>query len=406
MDLVIAAAARALAAGDPLAALNRVALRDDPLALALRGTAMAQLGDLERARLLLRRAKRSFGPHEVLARARCAVAEAEIALAMRNLTWPARALDTAHRALEARGDRINAAHARLLAVRRLVLMGRLLDAERNLAELEPAGLPPALQATHALALAWIAIRRVNVAAAQMALATAERTAHEAGIAGLSAEVEAARDVLERPAALLVSRGSERLLRLAEVETLLACGTLVVDACRHAVRAGDRTVLLARRPVLFALVRVLAEAWPGDAARDVLLARAFGARYADESHRVRLRVETGRLRVALRGLAAVTATRRGFVLAPNQAHAVVVLAPPAATPHGSLIALLADGEAWSSSSLAIALTTSQRQVQRALEELAAHGAVQPVGRGRARRWMTPLAPEFATALLLPAPLPDA
>ena len=137
MDSLITAAARALAAGDPLGALKRVALRDDAPALALRGIAMAQLGDLARAKALLRRAARAFGPKEAVARARCVVAEAEIALVSRDLGWPAKALDAARATLEAHGDRVNAAHARYLEVRRLLLIGRLDEAEHALAELDP-----------------------------------------------------------------------------------------------------------------------------------------------------------------------------------------------------------------------------------------------------------------------------
>jgi len=169
MDSLITAAAHALAVGDPLGALKRVALRDDPPALALRGIAMAQLGDLVRAKALLRSAARAFGPREVVARARCVVAEAEIALASRDLTWPAKALDVARATLEAHGDRVNAAHARYLEVRRLLLIGRLDEAERTLAVLDPTPLPPALRAAHELVVAGIAMRRVRTKEARAAL---------------------------------------------------------------------------------------------------------------------------------------------------------------------------------------------------------------------------------------------
>jgi DNA-binding transcriptional ArsR family regulator len=157
-------------------------------------------------------------------------------------------------------------------------------------------------------------------------------------------------------------------------------------------------------VFFAFGRALGVAWPGDVPRDVLLARAFGARIADESHRARLRVDVGRLRRMLRALAGVRATKRGFALAPRRAREVVVLAPPVDGERAAVLAFLADGESWSSSALALALGTSQRTVQRALDSLAADGKVQPLGRGRARRWMTPPVPGFTTTLLLPAPLP--
>src|SRR5204862_342488 len=226
MDSLITAAGRALAAGDPLGALKRVALRDDAPALALRGIAMAQLGDLVRAKALLRSAARAFGPKEAVARARCVVAEAEIALVTRDLGWAAKALDAARVTLEA---------------------------------------------------------------------------------------------------------------------LLASGALVLDACRNVVRYAGVVVSLVTRPVLFALARVLGEAWPGDVPRSTLVARAFRAKHADESYRARLRVELGRLRAELRTLADVSATKRGFALAPRRAREVVVLAPPVEEQHAAVLALLADGE---------------------------------------------------------------
>ncbi len=405
MDTLITAAARALAAGDPLGALKRVALRADAPSLALRGIAMAQLGELARAKALLRRAARAFGPKEAVARARCVVAEAEIALVSRDLGWPAKALDAARATLEAHGDRWNAAYARYLEVRRLLLIGRLEEAERTLAELDPAHLPPASRAAHEMVVAGIAIRRLRTETARAALARAERAAGHARIPALTAEVDSASRVLNSPAARLIASGEERLLRLEEVEALQASKTLVVDACRHVVREARTVVSLARRPVLFAVARALGEAWPGDVPRDVLVARAFGAKLADESHRTRLRVEVARLRTVLRTLAGVGATKRGFALAPLRAREVVVLAPPVEGERAAVLAFLADGESWSSSALALALGGSQRTVQRALDSLAAAGKVQSFGRGRARRWMTPAAPEFTTTLLLPAPLPS-
>jgi len=404
MDSLITAAARALAAGDLLGALKRVALRDDAPALALRGIAMAQLGDLVRAMELLRRAARAFGPNEAVARAKCIVAEAEIALASRDLGWPVKSLDAARATLEAHGDRVNAAHARYLEVRRLLLIGRLDEAERALADLDPTPFPPASRAAHQLVVAGIAMRRLQTGTARAALALAGHAARQAGIPALAAEVESASVILNSPAARLIAGGGERLLLLEEVEALLASGAFVVDACRHVVRQGGTAIPLATRPVLFALARSLGEAWPGDVARDVLLARAFGARLADESHRARLRVEVGRLRRVLRTLADIHATKRGFALAPRGAREVVVLARPIEEEHAAVLAFLADGESWSSSALALALGASQRTVQRALDSLAAAGKVQSFGRARARRWLTPPVPGFTTALLLPAPLP--
>ena len=404
MDSLITAAARALAAGDPLGALNRVALRDDPPALALRGIAMAQLGDLVRARALVRRAARAFGAKEPVARARCIVAEAEIALVSRDLGWPAKALEAARATLETHGDRVNAAYARYLDVRRLLLIGRLDEAERALAALDPVLFPPAVRAAHELAVAGIAMRRVRGKEARAALARARRAAIDAGIPALVAEVDAALLALNTPAARLIANGEERQLLLEEVETLQASKVLIIDECRLAVREARTLVPLATRPVLFSLVRALGEAWPGDVPRDVLLARAFGAKSVDDSHRARLRVEIGRLRAMLRPMADVKATKRGFVLAPRRSFEVVVLAPPVEERHAAVLALLADGESWSSSALSLALGSSQRTVQRALDELATAGKVQPVGRGRARRWLNPPVAGFTTTLLLPASLP--
>jgi hypothetical protein len=400
MDSLIKAAARALAAGDPLGALNRVALSDDAPALALRGIAMAQLGDLVRAKALLRSAARAFGPKEAVARARCVVAEADIALVSRDLSWPVKALDEARATLEAHGDRVNAAYARYLEIRRLFLLGRLDEAERALAELDPAPFTPASRAAHELVVAGISMRRLQTKRARAALARAERAAQHAGIPALTAEVESASLVLNTPAARLIERGEERLLLLEEVEALLASRALVVDACRHAVRDAVTVVSLARRPVLFALARALGEAWPGDVPRSTLIARAFQAKLADESHRARLRVEVGRLRTVLRTMASVSATKRGFALVPRRAREVVVLARPIEEEHAAVLAFLAEGESCSSSALALALGASQRTVQRALDSLAAAGKVQSFGRGRARRWMAPPVPGFTTTLLLP------
>lgn len=404
MDSMITAAARALADGDLLGVLKRVALREDPPALALRGIAMAQLGELDRAKALLKSAARGFGPREEVARARCMVAEAEIALVARDLGWPEAALEMARATLDAHGDAVNAAHARNLAARRLLLIGQLGEAEQMLAELEPARLPPALRAACALTAAGLAIRRLKTEDARVALDQASEAAQQANHPALTAEVEGAAQALRVPAARVIADGQERLVLLQEVEELLASGTLVIDACRNVVREQGRAVSLATRPVLSTLARVLGEAWPGEAPRDQLLVRAFRARDTDDSHRARLRVEMGRLRVELREFAEVGATKHGFALRPRRAERVVVLAPLADEQNAAVLALLQDGEAWSSSALAMVLGTSPRTVQRSLEQLSAAGKVQFFGRGRARRWMAPLGPGFPTALLLPGPLP--
>ena len=403
MESLITAAARALQAGDPLGALNRVALRNDAPSLALRGIAMAQLGDLAKAKKLLRSAARAFGPKEAVARARCVVAEAEIALVSRDLNWPAKTLAAARATLEGHGDLANAAHAGHIEARRLLLLGRLEEAERTLAEINTTPLPPAAQVARELVIAGIAIRRLRTKAARAALGRAASAARQAGIPALAAEVESTSRVLDTPAARLITRGHERQLLLNEVEDLATSEALVVDTFHHAVRRRGILVPLGRRPVLFALARILAQAWPADVSREALITGAFQARHVDESHRARLRVEIGRLRTKLKPLADVSATRQGFALTPRNTRQVLVLARPVEEKHANVLAFLSDGEPWSSSALALALGTSARTVQRALEELARSNKVQSFGLGRARRWMTPPVPGFPTGLLLPGPL---
>lgn len=406
MDSLIAASARALAAGDALGALKRVALRDDPPALALRGIAMAQLGDYARARELLKRAARGFGTHEALARARCVVAEAEVALAERDLGGSPRSLTAALATLAAHDDHANALQARLIATRRLLLLGRLDDAEATLAQLDARGLPPLLAAVAELTAAELALRSLRVATARAALDRAQEAAEYARVPALLAEVAEARATLDRPAARRLSAGGAQALRLDEVAALLASDALVVDACRRGLGAGATWRPLARRPVLFALARALAEAWPGDVDRDALIACAFRTRHSDETHRARLRVEIGRLRALVKPLARIEATARGFALTPLDGRAVAVLMPPIDGEQASLVALLSDGAAWSTSALALALDTSQRTVQRALAELEAAGRVRAIGQARTRRWLAPPLTGFTTILLLPAVLPTA
>ncbi|MBX3656965.1 MAG: helix-turn-helix domain-containing protein [Ramlibacter sp.] len=404
MDSLISASARALAAGDALGALKRIALRDDPPALALRGIAMAQLGEHPRARELLRRAARGFGAHEAKARARCVVAEAEVALAMRDLGGSPRALLAAAATLESQGDRANALQARLIVARRLLLVGRLGDAAAALAPLDARGMPPALVAVAALTQAELSLRSLAMAPARAALAEAGEAALRARVPALQAEVAQARTELERPAARRVAAGGGQALRLDEVAALLASDALVVDACRRGLGVGGTGLGLARRPILFTLALALAETWPGDADREALIARAFRTRHPDETHRARLRVEIGRLRALVRPLARIEATARGFALRPLGEREVAVLVPPIAGEQASLVALLSDGAAWSTSALALALGASQRTVQRALAELQAQGQVRAIGRARAQRWLAPPLAGFTTILLLPAALP--
>jgi hypothetical protein len=405
MDSLIAAAAQALALGDALGALNYIALRDDPPALALRGIAMAQLDDFGRARALLKRAARGFGPREAVARARCVVAEAEIALVSRDLGWASKRLESAEKVLEHHGDLANAAHAKYLSIRRWLLIGRLDEAERLIEDFDPAPLPSASRAAYQLTVAGIAIRRLRIEAARNGLMQARSLARETGIVSLVAEVESALRSLDAPAARLIANGEERLIRVGDIESLLASETLVIDAGRHAVCCSGKVVALHKRPVLFALARVLAEAWPGAASRSLLLVRAFRAKSADESHRARLRVEIGRLRKAIGGVADIAATSAGFALAPCSAREVALIAPTTEDAHAGVLALLADGESWSSSALALALGVSQRTVQRALDDLDAADKAQAIGLGRARRWMAPSALGFPTTLLLPATPPS-
>jgi hypothetical protein len=235
------------------------------------------------------------------------------------------------------------------------------------------------------------------------LARAQRAADRTQVPALLAEVAEARAALDRPAARRLVPGGAQALRLDEVEALLASPALVVDACRRGLRAGTSWQPLAGRPILFALARALAEAWPGDAPRDALIACAFRTRHPDETHRARLRVEIGRLRGLVKALARVEATPRGFAIRPHDARDVVVLAPPIDGDQASLVALLSDGAAWSTSALALALGTSQRTVQRALAELESDHRVRAIGRTRARRWLAPPLAEFTTILLLPAAL---
>lgn len=398
MDSLITAAGRALKAGDPLGALDRIALWDDAPALALRGIAMSQLGDLSKAKELLRRAARSFGHRERLDRARCVTAEAEVALASRELQWPPRALEEARRTFTAFGDHDNAHHATLLQIRWLLLLGRVTEAGHALDKLELRGAPAMLVARGELVAAEIALRHGQVSVGQKALVRARNAANRSGIDPLCFEVKQVEQSLALPAARLIFRGCERSLLLAEVETIIGSQDLIVDACRRVLRLAQREVGLARRPILFSLLRTLAEAWPGEATRESLCERAFRAQRINDSHRARLRVEMGRLRKELRSLAHVRATPGGFTLVPTSGE-VLVLAPPIESPHAGMLALMADGEAWSASALALALGLSARTVQRALGTLEASSKVRTLGHGRSRRWLCAPISGFATTLLL-------
>lgn len=402
MDSAVGTAARALSVGNPLEALKYVALRNDAPALALRGMAMAQLGELSLARTLLRRAAAAFGDAEPIARARTMVAAAEVALALRDLSGAAPGLDEAERLLTRRGDVANAAFARLVQVRRLSLLGEVDAAARALARVARTGAPPRFVALVSLAAADLAMKRVDSDGARLSLLRARDAAVAARIPVLMAEVARAESQLAAPVARLLLEGNERALSLAELPALFASGSLVIDACRREAHLGKRVVTLVSRPLLLELLVALAERAPGDVPRETLIAHVFGARRVNDSLRVRLRVEVGRLRKLLGPLAQLRATPTGYALLPGEGRSVAVLLPPMDGEASALLSLLRSGEAWATSSLAAAVGKSQRAVQRALSELEANGKVRASGQGRARRWVAAPGPGLATTLLLVAP----
>ncbi len=401
MDSAVSTAARALSVGNPLEALKHVALRNDAPALALRGIAMAQFGEFSRARVLLRRAASTFGAAAPVSRARCIVAQAEIALLMRDLVGAARGLDDAVRLLTRRGDAGNAAFARLVQVRRLALLGQVDAASRTLAKLDSSGAPARFVALASLASADLAMKRGDSEAAMHALARARVAALAASIPTLSSEVEHAYEQLRAPVARLLSAGRERRLVLSDLPSVFASRDLVIDACRREARLGSDVVSLVRRPTLLELLVALGERAPRDVPRDELILRVFGARRVNESHRVRLRVEVGRLRKQLSPFAQLTATAAGYALVPRRGAEVAVLLPPAKGEASALLALLQSGDAWATSALSEAVGKSQRAVQRALSGLELAGKVRASGKGRARRWVATPAAGFATTLLLVA-----
>jgi hypothetical protein len=371
MDSAISTAARALSVGDALLALKYVALRSDPPALALRGIAMAQLSELKAARQLLRRAARGFGDAEPTARARCVVAEAEVALALRDFAGEQR-LEDAVRLLARRADVANAALGRLIQVRRRVWLGQVEEAETTLARLSLSGAPPRFVALASLIGADIAIKRAQASAAEQALLRAHAAAREAHIPALLAEVEEARRRLAAPVARLVDAQGTRLVRLAELEGLSDSNQLLLDTCRRELRWGRQLTSLVTRPLLLELLTALAERAPQGVERDALIARVFGAKRSNDSHRVRLRVEVGRLRRLVEKHAELVATAEGYALLPRAGRRLVRLLPVDDAEGSALWALLQGGEAWATSALAAALGKSQRAVQRALAELEAAG----------------------------------
>lgn len=400
MDALLTAAARNLAAGDVLAALGKVSLRSDPPALALRGIAMAQLGELARARALLRQAHAAFGRNEGVARARCVVADAEIGLALRELDGSSAALLAAARRLDAAYDSANALQAWLIVARRALLLGRGAEATAALDRVQGQPLPSALAAMAALTRSTLAARALQVAQAGQALQEATLAAQQSGISALQAEVAQACAELRQPAA----RHAGEALDLQQVRALLDGPHCVVDGCRRGVWHAGRWQSLARRPLLFTLLRALGTAWPEAGGRDALVASVFRTRHGDDTHRVRLRVEIGRLRKLLPEGATVVSTDHGYRLEVDDGLRVAVLDPPFDDAPASVAALLADGAAWSSSALALALGISQRGVQRALADLQAQARVRATGQGRSQRWRAMPLSGFTTILLLPRLLP--
>jgi len=404
LDSLTAACARLLAAGNVLDALGLVALREDPPALALRGIAMARLGEYTRSRELLRMAARGFGTHEPVERARCIVAQAEVALAVRDMDYPLRILPDALATLQLHHDQANALQARLIMARCYLLLGRLDEAAIHAELLNTYDKPASLIAMAQLLIAELALRSLRIKPARQALRRAEIAADEAGIPALQAETTSMRQVFSRPAARLPQAHGDRALRLEEVAALLSSDSLVIDGCRRGVSADGQWLPLAGRPVLFDIMRLLGSAWPQDISRESLILQVFRLACPDESHRARLRVEMGRLRKLIRQVAQIKATPAGYRLEPLHLPKVVVMAPPLDSEAATLLALLADGAAWSTSALAQALGTGQRTVQRALVELEENGKVNAVGKARSRRWVSTSLAGFTTILLLPSVLP--
>jgi hypothetical protein len=290
----------------------------------------------------------------------------------------------------------------LVQVRRSILLGEVERAERALSKLSTSALPPRLSALLELAAADLAMKRADGASAARLLVRARASAVQARIPPLLAEVEQAEARLRAPVARLVQGGRERPLLLRDLPGVWASGKLVIDACRREARRGEQVISLVTRPILLELLVTLAEAAPADVPRDALIARVFGARRVNDSHRVRLRVELGRLRKLVAKLADVKATAAGFALVGRDRDGCALLLPPAVGEASALLALLRGGEAWATSALATAVGKSQRAVQRALLALERDGKVRASGSGRARRWVAAPASGFATTLLLVAP----
>jgi tetratricopeptide (TPR) repeat protein len=396
VDAPLTAAARALASGDGLSALKWLGLRADAPARAMRGAALSQLGEFVRAKAQLRAALRALGPGDGLLRARCLAAEAEIALALGDLRWSAEPVARAVAELEAAGDSRNAAYLQLVAARAALRLGRPEDAERLLRHAKFAPAAPLERTFAELVRVELAAKRGDPDLLTSALACAGAAADGAAIPALGSEVARIRDHYEGPTAVITSRGKARIASFCELCALGRSAEVVIDGGGREVRSSGECVSFARRPVLFELLRVLAEVWPDAASRDVLISRAFGARRSNESHRIRLRVELGRLRKFVRPQLEVVAKEPGYALSATRE--VVLVMPLEESPASRVLSLMHGGEPWSAPSLALALDVSERTVQRSLGELQSAGKVGPTGNGRGRRWVRLFA--IPTDLLLP------
>jgi hypothetical protein len=341
-----------------------------------------------------------LGPEDRLLRARCLAAEAEIALALGDLRWSAEPVACAVAELEAVGDSRNAAYLQLVAARAALRLGRPKDAERLLRYAKFASVAPLERTFAELVRVELAAKRGDPDLLASALKSASAAADRASIPSLVSEVARIRDHYLGPTAVITSRGRARTASFCEVCALGSSSDVVIDGGGREVRSSGECVSFARRPVLFELLRALAEAWPDAVPRDVLITRAFGARRPNESHRIRLRVEIGRLRSIARAWLGVIAEEPGYALsAPRE---VALVMPLEESSSSRVLSLMHGGEPWSASSLALALDVSERTIQRSLGELQIAGKVGAMGNGRARRWVRLF--EIPTDLLLPRSSP--
>ncbi|MBF5043797.1 helix-turn-helix domain-containing protein [Aggregicoccus sp. 17bor-14] len=389
-------AGRALSRGEPLRALGLVGRSEDALGLTLRGIAYAQLGDLELARRSLERALALTG--EPLLRARARAARVEVALGEGDAATAAREARASADALAALGDARNAAMQRLVLARAEVLLGRLDEARRTVQEVLEAAPTADLQAVALLARAELALRAIAPSEARDALLSARRRLQEAPNPLLERELAALQQELSRPVARLLRAGALREVDLFAVEAAAGGDLVLVDACRRLVVAGPASCSLARRPILFSLLGLLARAWPAPVARDLLAAQAFDTRLVNDSYRARLRVEVGRLRKALASLGVEpVATREGYAL--TAAREVALLLPLSDGEAARLSLLLANGAAWSARGLAEHAGVSPRTAQRALAALVSSGAALRTGSGKQVRYARPGLPLASRLLLL-------